>query len=320
MKSAIASIDAGVQAGYITAESARSLREEVNKDWINGEATFDAQSNPDMFITEATSPDGRYASLDTDTKVKLLDYAERRKEKIKKQQEDAIKEQNNRSKADQLALGDDLTPEDVSLAMANGVYDSPEEAKNFMDFAINGIQIEAKTDVGVYTELMNDFYSLGKRGKKDKEISESSKSASDINSFRIRARQANLDKKLSPTDYKDLIDGTQRIFDKSVRVEVEKNNGNWKNFLNGLNMLSDTIEGDVDARKAEYIAEFNRRTNVIGEGADVVSSDIMARIATEKYPMIAGKKVGDVVENKFGVKRVFKGFNQNGQPVLERIK
>jgi hypothetical protein len=317
---ALASIDSGIQSGYITAESARKLRDEVNKDWINGEATFDAQSNPDMFITEATKPDGRYASMDTDTKVKLIDYAEKRKETMKKQQDDLIEEQNNKAKADQLAIGDDLTPEDVNIAITNGVYKDPAEAEKFMEFAINGIQIDAKTDPGVYTQLMNEFYTLGKRGKKDKELTDASKSAADINAFRIKARQANLDKKLSDVDYKDLIDGSQKAFDKSVRAEVEKNNGTWKNFVNGLNLWADTIEGDVESKKSEYMAEFNRRTNVAGERADVVSSDIMGKIASEKYPMIAGKKIGDVIENQFKVKRIFKGFNQNGQPVLERIK
>lgn len=315
--SALDSINRGVQAGYLTAESARALREEVAKDWVNGEAAFDAHSNPDMFIEEATKPGGRFESLED--KVKWLDYAENRKIKIKKEQEDALIEQNNKTKSEQLAKGDDLTPEDVNIAIANGVYKTPQEAETFMKFAINGVQVDAKTDSGIYTELMSDLYSLGKRGKKEKEITDSSKTASDINNFRIKARQANLDKKLSDVDYRDFIDGTQKVFDKKVREEIEKQKGGWENFKNWLGRVNDDFEGDVNARKAEYLAEFNRRTIIGGESQKTVTDDIQLRAATEKYPWLAGKKIGDQVENKFGKKRIFKGMD-NGKPMLEDIK
>jgi hypothetical protein len=270
-------------------------------------------------MEEATKPDGKFSALSPDSKVKLLDYATRRKDKLQKEADDLVERNNAQTKADQLAQGDNLTMDDVRIANANGVYKTPEEAERFMEFAINGIDVTAKTDSGVYSELMSDFFMLGKRDGNKKAITKATKTADDIHAFRMKAREANLNKKLSDSDYRDLIDGTQKVFDEKVREDIEKKKGKWDNFGNWLNRWADTYEGDVEAKKNEYSAELNKRTIVGNEPVDTVVSEIQLRAATEKYPWLSGKKIGDPVTNKFGVTRIFRGMD-NGVPKMEAIK
>lgn len=300
LQRAIGSLDRSVASGVFSAEAANALRKQAMTDWPLEGAMVDVDGAPDQVLNTLDS--GGYQDIQGSDRKMLRDYAYsavQRKEALNKQVQE--KEYTDTKIEFQKKLSDgSLRPTDVIEAAKSGRL-PPDSFEKYMNVATKGIDISARTDGSTYASLLNEVTSLGTY-RKDKLV-DSQATAKRIADFRLRVIESNQQGKLSETDMRKMLDGTQKLFDEKVRKEVEKQKNWGDHFSNFVNRMNDTFSDDVEERKRQYMGEYFDRVIVNGEPAQSVVDEIKFTEYREKNKWITGvPKEGQVFKDKNGVK------------------
>jgi len=329
-------IESGVaqaQAGmWIEPLKARKYLEERLEELRTGQVFHDMSNLPvESVIHELEAgDDGRYANLRPKERVDALKHARSLQDKQTKQQDrlvDKIEDMTEEKTALRLSNNDIEIEELQELLQGRTNPETGEFEKVGMSFFEKGLNrltklendpdLPAAEKAGMYAELLTDFTSLRRKGKKGASTFGDAE-GNDLQSVRVfREKVIENANHLTVAQTQMFLESTQANFDEAMKPRI-----NWLNRIIEFSKagLAGLSKEEVNIRIAELGERYLARTQSkelteeqFGEEAKrVMDDDLKAR-----NPNRTAYEIGQVIRRKSGSYEVV-GYNENGDPLFKR--